>query len=408
VLQQGPIDTIRRATRPILALALLTTALPALADDMLAPPISVAGRETIDLWDNASGGIRTDTVLLNKLQLSATVRAPFGLTGFSAHAQILRTDGQSLSARVGDVQTVSNIEAVPATRLFESWVEQRFGDDQDYFALRVGLMDLNSDFDSLTTSAMFLNSSHGIGPDISRSGANGPSIFPVTSLGARFSWLPSDKWTFRVAAFDGVPGDPDRPKQFAAVHLRASDGALLIGQVDYHLSDSAKIESGAWAYTVDPPPLATGLARRPNRGAYMSIEAPLPGQLIWSLWLRAGVADAQMVRSYLGAGIAGQGFLDSRPDDRIGLAVARAGIDARTRAALMLPRAETTLEASYQYRLRERFAIQPDVQYVHHPAGISQARNALVFGLRLVMTAGFPSHGSATDPTDPTVPPDGS
>jgi porin len=65
------------------------------------------------------------------------------------------------------------------------------------------------------------------------------------------------------------------------------------------------------------------------------------------------------------------------------------------------------VEASYHVKLSDRFAIQPDVQYIIHPAGVFDALNSLGVGLRLVVTAGFPKKPVATDPSDPTVPPDG-
>ena len=372
------------------------------------PPLALSARETVDLWDDASGGVRTGSVLLSKLQVSGTATEPFGLSGFSVHVQLFRTDGQSLSDHVGDIQTVSNIEAVPANRLFESWIEKKFGDDQRSFAIRAGLIDLNSDFDSISAASLFINSSHGIGADLARSGENGPSIFPVSSPAVRLSWLPSKRWTFRTAIFDGVPGDPDRPKAFVSARLRQQDGALLIGQADWHLSDTAKVEAGSWAYTAKRAPLP-GLPPRHDAGFYASIEAPLPGQKVWSAWLRAGEAErgAQIVRSYLGAGLVGQGVWGSRPDDRVGVAIARAAIDRESRDLLSLRSNETTFEASYQYKIHKTLAVQPDVQYVHHPDGIAYARNALVGGLRLILTAGYPRQAPATDATDPTVAPDG-
>jgi porin len=51
--------------------------------------------------------------------------------------------------------------------------------------VKIGLYDLNSEFDVIEAAALFLNPSHGIGPDFAQSGRNGPSIFPVTSLAIR-------------------------------------------------------------------------------------------------------------------------------------------------------------------------------------------------------------------------------
>jgi porin len=391
------------------AVVCLSVAAPVLAEP--APTFSLSARDTVDLWDDAAGGIERRAVVLNKLQISGTVQGdPLGLAGFSVHAQVFRTDGASLSRRVGDIQTVDSIDTIPVTRLFEAWVEKKVGNDDRSIALRAGLIDLNADFDSIATASLFVNSSHGIGADLSRSGLNGPSIYPVSAAGARLSFLPSKKWTFRVAAFDGVSGDPDRPKAFVAERLAPSDGVLLIGQVDYHLSDSAKIEAGLWHYTSITPPIGAPLGRGlHDQGGYASIEGPIPGAKDWSAWARLGFAsgEAQLIDRYVGFGVVRKGPFRGRKDDRIGLAVAQAHIGFPARETLGLPQAETTIEASYQLKVGNSFAAQPDLQYVIHPAGESGVRSALVFGLRLVFTAGFPKQAPATEAADPTVPPDG-
>ncbi len=393
-----------RAAAALLLLALLPSA--ARAEELL-PPFSVALRETMDGWDAASGGARTGTVWLNKLQVSGTVRGDnYGLQGLTAHIQVFRTDGGSLSNRAGDIQTVSNIEAVPTFRLFEAWVEQRFGTERDLRA-RAGLIDLNSQFDANDTASLFVNSSHGIGADLARSGRNGPSIFPVSAPAATFVANIGTRWTFSVGAFGGLAGDPARPHAFVAARLRGSDGALLIGQADYHLTDDATLEGGVWRYTAAVPSLRGGGAVH-DQGVYGSLSAPLPGATHWTGWVRAGVADraAQTVDGYLGAGVVATGLLPGRDADRIGLAIAHAMIGQPARAAYALPLAETTLELTYQLRIHNALALQPDLQYVHHPAGISGARDALVFGLRAVFTASYPLKALATDSADPTLSPE--
>lgn len=51
--------------------------------------------------------------------------------------------------------------------------------------MRIGLYDLNSEFDALDDAGLFINSAFGVGTDIGLTGVNGPSIFPVTSLAVR-------------------------------------------------------------------------------------------------------------------------------------------------------------------------------------------------------------------------------
>jgi hypothetical protein len=87
-----------------------------LAKEIDEPPLAIAARETFDLFD-VSKGIDPGTAVLNKIQLSGSIRGDqFGLRGWSLHGQLFRFDGQSLSRRLGDIQTADNIEAAPVTR----------------------------------------------------------------------------------------------------------------------------------------------------------------------------------------------------------------------------------------------------------------------------------------------------
>lgn len=381
---------------------------PALADpaDKL-PPLTVAARETFDAFD-VPAGIDPGTAILNKMQLSATLRGEqLGLSGWLVHAQIIRYDGQSLSRHLGDIQTADNIEAVPVTRLFEAYLSKMWNKGDHSLALRFGLIDLNSQFDSIDPASLMLNSSHGIGPDLSRSGRNGPSIYPVTAAGSTATWVKSKKWTFRLGIFDGVAGSPTAPHAFFAERLKPSDGLLVIGQTDWQLTKNSRLEAGAWAYSgaQDGP----DGRKTHDHGAYLSYEAPLNVLPRLNFWLRGGVANkaAQLISGYLGMGVVQQGTIPGRPDDRLGFAIAHAIIGASAVRTLGLHHAETSFELTYQAKIRRRFVIQPDVDYIHHPAEISRAPDSLGIGLRLVYAVGYPVRMTASDPGDPTIPPDG-
>ena len=95
-----------------------------------------------------------------------------------------------------------------------------------------------------------------------------------------------------------------------------------------------------------------------------------------------------------------------RPDDRVGIAISNAVISPDARRLLGLRHDETTLEATYQVKIAETVALQPDVQYIIHPSSQAGVPNALVVGFRVVVTTGFPRKGRATAATDPTLPPD--
>lgn len=67
-------------------------------------------------------------------------------------------NGTGLSTRVGTLLPVSGIEAEPAARLFNLWVEQRFGDGT---TLRAGQFTAAQEFAVSPTAAFFVNSTFG-------------------------------------------------------------------------------------------------------------------------------------------------------------------------------------------------------------------------------------------------------
>ncbi|MBV9331666.1 MAG: carbohydrate porin, partial [Alphaproteobacteria bacterium] len=221
------------------------------------------------------------------------------------------------------------------------------------------------------------------------------------------TWVKSKNLTFRIGVFDGEAGDRAKPHAFFAERLKPSDGLFVIGQTDWQLTRNSRLEAGAWGYTARQQGPAG--AEAPDRGAYVSYEAPLHVLPQLSFWLRAGAANgrAQTIGGYIGGGLVKQGLLSERPDDRAGLAIAHAIIGDPAAMALGLPHAETSIEATYQFKVSRNFVVQPDIDYVHHPAGQLGQRDGLGLGLRLVLAGGYPKRMAATDAGDPTIPPDG-
>lgn len=381
----------------VLAVAVLRGG-AALADDAPAPappPLTFEALETVDFWRNTEGGLKVGDTTLNKLRLSATFDgARAGLPGWRAHVQVFRTNGESLSGgRLGDIQTASNIEAYSVTRLMDAWVERDFAKG----LVRVGVQDLNLDFDSIDTAALFINSSHGIAPDLSQTGQNGPSIFPEGALAVEGIWNPTFKLSLKLGVFDGVPGDPAHPKAFVAVKLSRADGALVIGEADYKPAAGTVLALGAWGYTADFDRIAPGA--RPEHGqtgAYGFAQVQLNTH--WSGWVRAGVADDQInpIGGYLGAGVVRTGVF-SRAGDQFGFAIAHAMLGDPIRRRDGVPAAETSFEATYALQIRPWFTLQPDVQYIVHPASQPGLPNALAVGLRVIVDFKNPPNAANND-----------
>ena len=354
---------------------------------------------TGDSWTLAEGGLDVGTTYLDNIDVSlaADLEAVFGWKGASLFAYGFTNNGDSFSEdRVGDLQVVSNIDNHRVWRLFEIWVEQQFANDAA--SIKLGVIDLNTEFDSIDSAGLFLNSSHGIGPDFSQSGENGPSIFPTTSIAGR-AYFQSEYVNIRFGVFDAVPGNPDKPRK-NVFKVGDGHGVLMVSEVNITPSENTRIGAGYWRYTsefeellnVDP----NGAARRRdgNDGAYAFIDQRLysrPDDADRGLngYLRFGHADDGInpIGAYIGGGLVYNGLLQASPPDSIGFAVASAQTSKDFRAAGALSgtpieRREVNLELTYRIEMRPWLALQPDIQYIFNPGADPTLDNAVVVGLR--------------------------
>jgi porin len=372
-----------------------------------------------ELVTQSAGGAPRGTVGLGAAgaQFTVLLGPLLGWPGARAFVLLLGTHGGAPSALVGDVQGVSNLQATPALRLEEAWLQQDLLGNR--LSWLIGRFDLNAEFYRLQSAGLFHNSSFGIGPEFAQSGVAGPSIYPNPSVGARVEVKPSPNAVLRAAALDGVP--VNRPG--GGIHLFApGDGALLVGEaallarpdssggprhrrflIGRGLSRtySGKLALGGWYYTARFPDLvdtlATGMPvlHRGSRGAYL-----LGDQTVWSAgggrpavlaaFAQIGVGDPRVnqIGGYLGGGLTLTGPFPGRDQDELSLAVAMARNGSHYERA-QLPSgtstaAETAVELTHLVQLGSWLALQPDAQYVIHPGGARGAPNALVLGLRIL------------------------
>ena len=373
------------------AIALSSSALMAHAEVAQAPKaVSFVGTTTTDLWQNTSGGLKRGGVVINTADLIFDFDgAAVGHDGWSANLHVLATDGHSLSALLGDVQTATNIEGDGATHLFEAWVRRQITEKT---AIKVGIIDLNADFDANETPGLFINSSHGVGPELSGAGPNAAPVWPNGTAGVELQMTPTENSRFTAAVFNGTPRDIDHPLAFAAVTHNKDDGVMAIAQGDWTSANGIHWSAGVWHHTADFSPLdpfATDMVTG-QTGAYGLVEAPLPFLDRSSGWIRVAKVDdaSSYVANYVGGGVTHDGLFAARPDDKIGLAFAYAGISDKARAAsaldgLPLKSGELAFELTYAAQITPYLALQPDLQYIIHPGGDSSLGDALAIGLRV-------------------------
>lgn len=350
---------------------------------------------TSDIFANVDGGLETGVRYLDNID----VEIAFDIKNFSFFIYGLGNQGKSLNEIIGDVQKASNIDTDNSWRLYEAWVHKALPQIRSSFLF--GLYDLNSEFDVVNTGGLFINSSHGIGPDFSSSGITGPSIFPLTSLSARLKINPVPGVSFKIAILDAVPSDPEHTTG-TSVFLREAEGALVVSELSFSRFEEGtgslldrgvnenspfRLALGGWKYTEEREGWSGNLES--DHGAYAIAEIALDNGL--SLFTRAGITNRDINRfnSYLGGGVSYSGIFKTRPNDQLGLAVSAPinsddFVFAEERVGNDYSQNELAVELTYLLIISERVSFQFDTQYIQNPNQAPGIEDAIIVGIRSV------------------------
>jgi len=358
-----------------------------------------------EMFSNLSGGLKKATTTLDNIDLIflADLEKGFGLGNTNLKIQFLGNSGGVPCDFVGAGQGISNIETIPTWKLYQALLEKKFFGER--LSIATGLYDLNSEFDCRETSSIFINPSHGIGPEIAQSGLNGPSIFPTTSAALRMKYEFGNGNYFQTAILDGVPGDPENPYNTHII-FNKEDGLLLTAEAGYVINKDeqllTKIAFGMWTYTSKfgknnfSDNNENSISLEKNYGFYLSAEKLLvsnfenPNKNI-SGFLRIGYANKNInpVDFYLGGGFKFTGLLGWQEDNALGIAFALAHNSLAFRNSSSILNAidiksyELNFEATYLLPLTPWLMLQPDIQYIVNPSYCSQSANAFVVGSRM-------------------------
>ena len=240
-------------------------------------PLTLEVIYTGDVIGGASGGLERGVRYLDNLFVTADgdLGRLAGWDGAVFQVDVLNNLGGRPNDLAGSLQGVDNIEVPqPRLKLYEAWIEQRFGDAG---SLRVGLYDLNSEFYVNESAALLISPSFGIGSELAATGTNGPSIFPSTALAARLRWNFDDLYAQAVVinAKAGTLG------YAGGIDLSGREGVLFVGEGGW-AEGNGKIAAGAWQYSkkqpeVVPPGLTETGRDVLSRGIYAVLEHDLLG-----------------------------------------------------------------------------------------------------------------------------------
>jgi porin len=361
---------------------------------------------------NITGGMRTGAIYTGRLDLGTTIdlEKVAGWTGASFHANMFQIHGDGLSrSYIGNLMLVSGVEALPAMRLYEFWVEQKLLGGK--LTVRVGQQASDIEFIDSSYDDIFVNSALGWPGHAGINLPSGGPSPPLSVMGIRVKAELSDRLTAYFALFNGdsAPPGPEDPqiKNPHGLLFRVSDPPWWIAQLKYkvQLGESrlpGTITGGGWYHMKSFPDQrfsADGLSladpnsngetawRRRNPGVFMVYEQLLmrasPGSDKGiAFFMRASMSpsDRNLVSAYIDGGFLFTGFSTQRPNDRFGIAATYARISDRARALdrdtqiftgtpYPVRDYEAILEITYQHEVRPGFLLQPVMQYIAHPGG---------------------------------------
>lgn len=337
---------------------------------------------TGDFATVASGGLHQDGRHMGLVELSFDHGFNWREREFTLHLSGQHRYGGGFSENeVGDLQTVSNIDAEPGTRLLEAWLAIPL---TSHTSVLFGRYDLNGEFDAIEAGGLFLGSSHGIGPDISQTGAVGPSIFPHTAFGIRVQHVSERGGVLRIAAID-----VDASDEYDYGDAPFAGGPMLALEYQWPLH-AATVKTGVWRYTRNSDSMYPG-ERGAQYGGYASVERRFGENLVAYGRIGAANADVSRIGLYTGGGIVHTGGLLRHRDDSIGFAIAyarngRGYDDAMHDAGVPVTSGEQAYELTWRVPLGEHVVLQPDLQFVVDPDSNPAIDDALVVILRVELS----------------------
>ncbi len=372
---------------------------------------------------NLSGGIKQGGTYLQSIDmiLALDTRKLLSWKGGTIFLYGMANNGGKPSSFTGDAQGVSNIEAYSTIKLYEAWIQQDLFNNR--LSLLAGFYDLNSEFQKLQSSSLFISSPQGVGTLLGQSGLNGPSIFPTTTLGFRIKLQLSRRFYFQTLVLNGLAGNPNNQNGTQLI-LDGENGILSTSEIQYiirtngernvihgrklknrlgRMVDSGhigKFALGAWYYTASFPeivhissPAGVNMIRG-NAGAYFIgelktfNEAAHPEQGL-TAFIRLGLDNSRINRfeAFTGGGLVYLGLIPGRDADETGLAFAIAsnGNSYKTMQESehqSVTQAEWILEFTYQWIAFPWLNLQPDIQYIINPDTNPLVKNAFAFDLR--------------------------
>ena len=362
-----------------------------------------------DVLADVKGGIRRGTIYEGRAEYTfdACLGKLIGWQNANFHINFYQIHGTGLSRYyVGNVLPVSYSEALPSTRLFEIFIQQKLLDGK--IDVRLGQLAADSEFVASNYVNIFINGSFGW-PAITASNLpSGGPAYPLATPGVRVKYQATDALLLMAGFYNGDPAgpgtnDPQLRNRYG-FNFRTGDKPFVIGEAayQYKLTDElpGTLKLGGWRHfgsfndqrfgtdslsLADPASNGQALRHKGNFGYYGMID-----QLLWQkpggdagnglgAFVRAfgNPSDRNLLNFYADAGLNFKGVIAARPNDAFGIAAAYTRVSKRVRDLDLDAQAfggtaplrdhELGIELSYVAAIIDGWTLQPDVQFIFHP-----------------------------------------
>lgn len=362
----------------------------------------------VEISKNFRGGLNTERFTgqyLYNLSLSLNLEKMVGLPGGEAFVNFQQFGGADPSSDVGDAQTVSSLSGGDRTQLSEVWYKQSFfpiqHQHQDHHEavteeelsllwVKVGKIDVNSDFAFLESTADFHNG--GMGLPVTDGLL---PTYPDSAFGAEVFLTPVQWFYIGGGVFDGSLAEGMRTGLNGPKSLFASPSDLyMIGEI-----------GGKWDIKGYAGTIKSGL--RYNNGSFTRYDGSsqsgsfggyvLAEQQVWKLSAEDDKCcraislfggfdwadeDVSVFGNHYTAGLSLRGPFDFRSDDIVGLGYSTARF-SRAAGSGYNRENEQAIEAFYKVQITPWLSVKPDLQYIINPGGAQGVGEALTATVRV-------------------------
>lgn len=397
-----------------------------------------------NLLGNVSGGVKQGATMqgVTTGTLQVNTAEAFGLQGGTFNVSMLQIHGESLSpSYLDDVQAANGNEAEDTTRLWELWYDQAF--DYSRADVKIGQQSIDNEFIVSKYSGLFVNTMAGWPLLPSSDLFGGGPAYPLSSLGVRGQFKPTDNENILAGVFNDNPGggafgDDAQALDHNGTRFNLNTGALFIAEFQYSVNQPAvgdmvqgdqppssglpgTYKIGFWYDTgflpdqefstdglslANPDSNGNPIMHHGNYSIYAVMD-----QTVWQssadssrnlnvfARIMGAPADQNLIEFSFNGGITLAAPIPGRDSDQAGIDFGLGKVSSRVAdldrdEGLPMQGTEGLIELTYQAQVKPWLVLQPDVQFVVNPgAGVldpadptHNLRNELVVGTRAVVT----------------------